>query len=506
MSAGVVFGAAVPLPGKLVQPFTVVVTVYFPGALTVIDVVVAPVLHNNVPAATVDNVDVLLQLSVTVTTGAAGAVFGAAVPLPGKLVQPFTVVVTVYVPGVLTDIDEVAAPVLHNNVPAATVDNVDVLLQLSVTVTTGAAGAVFGAAVPPPDGLVHPFTVVVTVYVPGVLTVIDGVAAPVLHNNVPAAAVDNVDVLLQLSVTVTTGAAGIVFGAAVPLPGRLVHPFTVVVTVYVPGVLTVIDAVAAPVLHNNVPAAAVDNVDVLLQLSVTVTTGAAGAVFGAAVPLPDGLVHPFTVVVTVYVPGVLTVIEAVAAPVLHNNVPAATVDNVDVLLQLSVTVTTGAAGIVFGAAVPLPDVLVHPFTVVVTVYVPAVLTIIDGVVAPVLHNNVPAATVDNVDVLLQLSVTVTTGAAGVVFGAAVPLPDGLVHPFTVVVTVYGPAVPTIIDGVVAPVLHNNVPAATVDNVDVLLQLSVTVTTGAAGAVFGAAVPLPDGLVHPFTVVVTVYDS
>ncbi|MNR62271.1 hypothetical protein D3C85_1842490 [compost metagenome] len=57
------------------------------------------------------------------------------------------------------------------------------------------------------------------------------------------------------------------------------------------------------------------------------------------------------------------------------------------------------------------------------------------VVAPVLHNNVPMAVVDKVDVPSQLSTTVTLGADGVVLGAAVPLPDRLVHPFTVVVTV-----------------------------------------------------------------------
>ena len=45
------------------------------------------------------------------------------------------------------------------------------------------------------------------------------------------------------------------------------------------------------------------------------------------------------------------------------------------------------------------------------------------------------AVVDKVDVPLQLSTTVTLGANGVVLGAAVPLPAGLVHPFTVAVTV-----------------------------------------------------------------------
>ena len=282
------------------------------------------------------------------------------------------------------------APVLHNSVPVAAVDKVEVVLQLSTTVTAGAAGFVFGAAVPVPAGLVHPFTVVVTVYGPTVLTVMEAVVAPVLHSSVPEATVDKVEVLLQLSTTVTTGAAGVVFGAAVPLPGKLVHPFTVVVTVYEPAVPTVMEAVVAPVLHSSVPVAAVDKVDVLLQLFTTVTTGAAGVVFGAAVPLPGKLVHPFTVVVTVYGPAVLTVIEAVDAPVLHSSVPAATVDKVEVVLQLSTTVTTGVAGVVFGAAVPLPAALVHPFTVVVTVYVPAVLTVIEAVAAPVLHNNVPA--------------------------------------------------------------------------------------------------------------------
>ena len=60
------------------------------------------VLHSNVPGAVVERVEVPSQLSTTVTTGVAGVVLGAAVPLPGKLVQPFTVVVTVYVPAAVT--------------------------------------------------------------------------------------------------------------------------------------------------------------------------------------------------------------------------------------------------------------------------------------------------------------------------------------------------------------------------------------------------------------------
>ena len=59
------------------------------------------------------------------------------------------------------------------------------------------------------------------------------------------------------------------------------------------------------------------------------------------------------------------------------------------------------------------------------------------------------------------------------------------------------------DEVVAPVLHTKAPVALVESVDVPLQLLVTTTTGVAGGVLGAAVPLPAALVHPFIVVVTV---
>jgi hypothetical protein len=62
---------------------------------------------------------------------------------------------------------------------------------------------------------------------------------------------------------------------------------------------------------------------------------------------------------------------------------------VEVPLQLLTTVTVGATGVVFGAAMPEPEELIHPFTVWVTVYVPAVLTVIEGVVAEVLQSNVP---------------------------------------------------------------------------------------------------------------------
>ena len=99
-----------------------------------------------------------------------------------------------------------------------------------------------------------------------------------------------------------------------------------------------------------------------------------------------------------------------------------------------------------------------------------------------------------------MSTTVTVGADGIAFGVAVPLPVALVHPFTIWVTVYGPPVVTAIDGVVvAPLLHNKDPVKPPAVKAELPQLLTTVTAGAAGIAFGAAIPVPGALVHPFTV-------
>ena len=77
-------------------------------------------------------------------------------------------------------------------------------------------------------------------------------------------------------------------------------------------------------------------------------------------------------------------------------------------------VILGAVMSAIGAATPEPEALTHPLTVCVSVYVPALLTLIDDVVAVVLHNRVPDAVVDKVDVPLQLLTTLTVGVDGVV--------------------------------------------------------------------------------------------
>ena len=129
---------------------------------------------------------------------------------------------------------------------------------------------------------------------------------------------------------------------------------------------------------------------------------------------------------------VVTVTVAVVAPLLHNKVPVVPVAVNTELPQLFVTVTPGATGIVLGDAVPLPDTLVQPLTVCVTVYVPTVVAVMDEPVSPVLHDKLEPE-VFNTE-LPQLSLTVTTGAKGIVFGADVPLPDALVQLFKVCVT------------------------------------------------------------------------
>jgi hypothetical protein len=66
--------------------------------------------------------------------------------------------------------------------------------------------------------------------------------------------------------------------------------------------------------------------------------------------------------------------------------------------------------------------------------VPAFVTVIEDVVAPLLHKSVPAADVDKVEVP-QLLTTATTGVEGSAFGTATPEPAGLIQLPTVWVTV-----------------------------------------------------------------------
>jgi hypothetical protein len=63
--------------------------------VTVIEAVVAALLHNNVPEKFDADNSELAQLFTTVTTGATGIGLGAEIPVPARLVQPLIVWVTV---------------------------------------------------------------------------------------------------------------------------------------------------------------------------------------------------------------------------------------------------------------------------------------------------------------------------------------------------------------------------------------------------------------------------
>jgi hypothetical protein len=121
--------------------------------------------------------------------------------------------------------------------------------------------------------------------------------------------------------------------------------------------------------------------------------------------------------------------EAVVAPLLHNMVPPAGIERIE-FPQLFTTVTTGVAGIATGAALPDPAALVQPLPVCVTVYEPAILTVIEEVVSPVLHNKAPGAVVDKVEEP-QLFTTVTKGVADEATGAATANPKTPAQPSTV---------------------------------------------------------------------------
>lgn len=156
-------------------------------------------------------------------------------------------------------------------------------------------------------------------------------------------------------------------------------------------------------------------------------TGAEGKLIGTATPDPGELRHEPVACVTVYVPPVVTVMEEVVAPVDHTKfVPV--VDNTE-FPQLFTTVTRGVEGVTAGEATAVPEVLVHPLTVCVTVYVPPVVTVMEEVVAPVDHDKLFPDVVNTE--LPQLLTTDTTGADGMETGAATADPTGLEHPLTV---------------------------------------------------------------------------
>jgi hypothetical protein len=113
-----------------------------------------------------------------------------------------------------------------------------------------------------------------------------------------------------------------------------------------------------------------------------------------------------------------------------------------------VTVILGTAGPGVGLAIPEAVALVHPATVCVTVNVPAG-TVIDAVVDPVDHINVPAPDAVNTE-FPQLFTTETEGAEGIALTViALVLAADVPHVFVAVTVIFPEVAPKLI---VAPVV------------------------------------------------------
>lgn len=193
--------------------------------------------------------------------------------------------------------------------------------------------------------------------------------------------------------------------------------------------------------------------------------GVAGSGFTITVAVPAKLVHPPTVTVKLYVPadnaeeanagGFLTAAEYAFGPVQVYVAPA-TFGVVKVIVDPKqtgvVAVGTGVAGVVLTATATVPNALVHPLTVTVKLYVPAITGVAPGRVGfcnalinalgPV-QLYVAPATVGVVNVIVvpvQTGVVaVTVGAVGIGLTTTTTVPAALVQPPTVTVKLYVPA-------------------------------------------------------------------
>ena len=156
------------------------------------------------------------------------------------------------------------------------------------------------------------------------------------------------------------GEEGSNLGLALPIPPRLVHPFTVWVTEYAPATLTVMSALLLPVDHNIEP---LNPVAVRIEYphwSFILTNGADGTGTGDEITLSAALTHPLLAVwVAVYVPDG-TVMEAVPAPVLHKRLPVYALAVSTLFPQLFITDNVGLTGTTLGSALPVWGALVHP--------------------------------------------------------------------------------------------------------------------------------------------------
>jgi len=274
-----------------------------------------------------------------------------------------------------------------------------------------------------------------------------------------------------------------------------------------------------------------------------VGAGVPGIGFTVTTVVPKVLAHPATIAVTEYVPLAATVapmIDGFCVPELNAFGPdheyvaptilVAVKFNVDPA-QIGVLLdAVGADGVWFTTTFVVPAELVHPFTVTVSEYVPAIANVAPGRVGfcnaelnaegPV-HEYVAPTTgvVVNVIVLpVQTGELLPgAGATGIGFTVTTVVPAVLVQPATLAVTVYVPLAATVaptmegfcvedenalgpVHEYVAPTIFEavkfNVEPA---QIGVLLE-----ATGAVGVWFTTTFTVPAELVHPPTVTVTLY--
>ena len=372
-----------------------------PDAFTLIVLLVALVLHFNVPLQPVAvNVAVspvqMVVLSLTILGVVGLTPVLITIEFEALLVPQTVVQLAVYVPEVLTSMLLPVAPVLHVKLPLQPVA-VKVAFSPSqhtvlLEVITGELGVVPVVMVTTLLAELSPHTLLhVAVYVPAVLTLILLPLAFVLHLIVPVQPVALKVALSPLHKLVLfdeiTGADGFT-----PLPitisfdfGLTPHIFSQT-TEYVPAAFTLIVLLVAFVLHFKVPLQpvavniAVSPVQmVVLSLTILGVVGLTPVLITIefeATLLPQTLLH-----VAVYVPEVVTSIVLPVPPVLHAKVPVQP-EAVKVAFSPSqhtvlFAVITGDAGGVFLLIVTgvllllVPQMFVH-----VTVYVPGVLTVI----------------------------------------------------------------------------------------------------------------------------------
>jgi len=343
--------------------------------------------------------------------------------------------------------------------------------------------------------------------VPAVFTVMLLPVEPLLQVTVPlqpyaVSFAVSVPHRLVLSVTIVGGVdmPPVVITTAFELP--LVPQAVVQIAVYVPAVPTVMLLPVEPLLHFTVPPQAVavkvafsSPHKLALSLVIIGALGVPPVVIITAFELP--LVPQAVVQVAVYVPAVPTVMLLPVEPLLHLTVPP---QPLAVKVAFSTPHKLILSALMVGADGVPPLVITNTFEVALVpqaftqtaVYVPAVLTVIPGVVAFVLHFNVPVHPVAvNVAVSLphRLNLSaVTVGADGVAPVVIITAFEARLVPQLLIQTaVYVPATLTVILLPVAALLHFTVPPQPVA-VSVAVSspqrlVLLLVTTGGVGVVF-----------------------